>query len=455
LVWYLTGQSIAVLFVLAPATVFNAAGWFLLTFALRCPLWSVYLAMRARGERDRFRPPTAEETFVSGYLAHRTFAAALAPLFQLAFIIEVVSLAIAKTSSGQAHSTEFVQRILTELRAEWAHSLIVILIFLFAYLFLLSAEVRFARQIDRYDLLVIRPAWEAVWPFFLIIVLLVTIGTTNVVSWALTDGARTWWSFLQHQVLTQPLDLVEILKTLVFQGTFLMGLVSVTLLLAFPFAEILAALRLPYQPADEASVANRAQYFMRSVAIFRVARVNWLYGGAMIGGLTAMTVLLERSEAPLVKQVLYILGPSLVGFIGYWLTRRQVRSFLHHAPAVERLLVQQIQASRIEHARVSIVELERAPWRRRLLQLIVPLGCIALYLIWTGSGIHQHAIKQLIMPVTAKGWLLIFPYVLLLLVLLVRDNVQIWKLRRFLAKETGGGEPDTLVSASARNGAAG
>ena len=112
-------------------------------------------------------------------------------------------------------------------------------------------------------------------------------------------------------------------------------------------------------------------------------------------------------------------------------------------------------ASRIEHARVSIVELERAPWRRRLLQLIVPLGCIALYLIWTGSGIHQHAIMHLIMPVTTKGWLLIFPYVLLLLVLLVRDNVQIWKLRRFLAKETGGGEPETLVSASARNGAAG
>ncbi|HEY6561814.1 MAG TPA: serine/threonine-protein kinase [Polyangiaceae bacterium] len=435
LVWYLTGQSIAVLFVLAPPTVFNAVGWFLLILALRCPLWSGYLAIRPREERDRFRPATGEETFVSGYLAHRTFAAALAPLFQLAFIIEVASVALTQAAREPGYSTEFVQRITTELRTEWAHSLIVILIFLFAYLFLLSAEVRFARAIDRYDLLVARPAWEAVWPFFLIVVLLLTIGATNVIEWALGEERSSLLTFLRKQALTQPLDLIDIVKTLVFQGTFLMGLVFSALLLAFPVAEVLAALRLSYQPADEATVRNRVQYFMRSMAIFRVARVNWLYGGAMIGGLTAMTILAERPAAPLVKQVLYILGPSLIGFAGYWLTRRQVSAFLAQSPAVERLLQQQMVTSRIEHANVSIAQLEAAPWRRRLLQLVVPLGCIALYLVWTGSGLHELAIRQLILPVTPKGWLLIFPYALLLLLLLVRDNAQIWVLKRFLAKQ--------------------
>lgn len=435
LVWYLTGQSIAVLFALAPATAFNAFGWFLLIMAVRCPLWAVYLALRPSGERDRFRPPSSEETFISGYLAHRTFAAALAPLFQLVFILEVLSLAAAQASRGQTYSGEFVQRLTSELRSEWAHSLIVILIFLFAYQFLLSAEVRFARKIDRYDLLVHRPAWEGVWPFFLIIVLLLTIGTTNVLDWALTDEGGNLWSFLRMQIVTQPLDLVEILKTLVFQGTFLLGLVSTTLLLAFPFAEVLAALRIAYQPADEASVANRAQYFMRSLAIFRVARTNWLYGGAMIGGLTAMTSLSQKAGQPLVKQILYILGPSLVGFAGYWLTRRQVYAFLKHAPAVGRLLAHEADASRLAHARAAIAELTNAPWRRRMLQVIVPIGCVILYLTWSGSGIHQQAIRQLILPVTPKGWLLIFPYALLVVVLLVRDHVQVWHLRRFLAKQ--------------------
>ncbi len=449
LVWYLTGQSIAVLFVLAPPTVFNAAGWFLLILALRCPLWSGYLAIRPREERDRFRPATGEETFVSGYLAHRTFAAALAPLFQLAFILEVASAALTQAPRGPGYGADFVQRITTELRTEWAHSLIVILIFLFAYLFLLSAEVRFARAIDRYDLLVARPAWEAVWPFFLIVVLLLTIGATNVIEWALGDERGNLLSFLQRQALTQPLDLVEIVKTLVFQGTFLMGLVFGALTLAFPVAEVLAALRLSYQPADEATVQSRAQYFMRSMAIFRVARVNWLYGGAMIGGLTAMTILSERPPAPLVKQVLYILGPSLIGFAGYWLTRRQVRAFLDQSPAVERLLHQQMLASRIEHAHVSIAQLEAAPWRRRLLQLVVPLACIALYLVWTGSGLHELAIRQLILPVTPKGWLLIFPYALLLLLLLVRDNAQIWALKRFLAKQNGPVAADAQAPAAA------
>src|SRR5205814_6342700 len=126
-------------------------------------------------------------------------------------------------------------------------------------------------------------------------------------------------------------------KTLVFQGTFLSVLVLAMVLLAFPPPEVLAAMRLPYQPADEAAVQHRAQYLVRSVAIFRVARVHWLYGGVLIGGLTAMTILSGSGEEPLVKQVLYILGPSLIGFAGYAITRRYVRNLLRNAPAVEGL----------------------------------------------------------------------------------------------------------------------
>src|SRR5690606_16474734 len=164
-VWYLTGQSVTSVFVLAPPTVLNAVGWFLLIVALGYPLWSSLLALRqARSEHDRFRPATEQELFFSGYLTHRTFAAALAPLFQLIFIVELVVLAATQVGHPMLSSAEVARRIAGELRAEWAQSLIVILLFLFAYLFLMSSEVRFARQIDRYELLVTRPRWEAVWP---------------------------------------------------------------------------------------------------------------------------------------------------------------------------------------------------------------------------------------------------------------------------------------------------
>jgi hypothetical protein len=307
---------------------------------------------------------------------------------------------------------------------------------LFLYLFFMSAEVRFARQIDRYELLIGRPRWEAEWPFFLIILLLLTIGATDVLDWALAPGRGDLLSFLRQQVLTQPLDLVEIAKTLVFQGTFLLGFVVVTVVLSFRFAEVLAALRLAYQPADEASVANRAQYFLRSVAIFRVARVNWLYGGAMIGGLTAMTVLSQLSGAPLVKQVLYILGPSLIGFIGYGVTRRHLHTFLEHAPAVRRLLEESVNRSQFEQSRVAAEKLAGSSLRYRIAQLGLPLLVIVLYLIWTGSGLHQHAIQQLVMPVTTKGWLLILPYVLVVPLLLFRDRVELWLLRRRVARQS-------------------
>src|SRR5262249_48217328 len=76
LVWYLPGQSVATVIALTPASVFNAVGWLLVVMAGRYPLWAVIASFRvARLPHDRFRPPTSEELFVSGYLAHRTLSA--------------------------------------------------------------------------------------------------------------------------------------------------------------------------------------------------------------------------------------------------------------------------------------------------------------------------------------------------------------------------------------------
>jgi hypothetical protein len=430
LVWYLTGRSIAKVLVLAPPVVLNAVGWFLLVVALGYPLWAGYVGLRqTRVAHDRFGQANSEEIFVSGYLAHRTFSAALAPLFQLVFIVELVSLALGRGFRG-AHSIELVQEISSQMRAEWAQALIVILVFMFGYLFLLSTEVRFARKLDRYELLIHRPPWESVWPFFLIVVLLSTIATTDVLDWFLSNPSPDLVAFVREQVVTPPLNLIEIVKTLVFQGTFLLGVVTATMLFAFPFAEMLASLRIPYQTADEASVVGRSQYFLRSMAIFRIARANWLYGGAMIGCLTAITVLTESTERPLVEKVLSILGPSLIGFVGYWLSRRYVQTYLSHSPAVRIFLDQQVEQAGKEQSLADLRQLELAPGRWRLLQLTVPVVCIVGYLLWTGSGVQKNALRDLMMPVTTKSWLLILPYALLVPVLLTRDRLQRLVLRR-------------------------
>jgi serine/threonine protein kinase len=433
LVWYLTGQSIAALFVLGPATVFDALGWFLLVLASASPLWAAPRAIvQARLERDRFAQATGEETFLARYLAHRTLATAIAPLTQLVFLLEILVFAANRASHQSLSSAELVPQLTRQLRAEWAQSLIVILVFLFGYLLSLFTEVRFARRIDRYESLVDRARWESAWPVFLILVLLLTIGTTDVLDWAMAHPGANVLSFLRELVLTQPLNLFDIGKTLVFQGTFLLGLAAGGLLLAFPFAEVLAALRLPYQPTDEASVRHRAQYFLRSLAVYRVARLQWLYGGTLIGSLTALTLLAEDASASLVEQVLYILGPAVIGYVGYALVRRRVRRYLGHAPVVARMVDGAVRHGRLEQQRATVAELDAAPWRNRVLSLLLPVTCIAGYLLWTGSGLHQQAIQRLIFPVTSKGWQLILPYALLVPVLLVGDTLRLAWLRRRL-----------------------
>src|SRR5258708_24724398 len=305
---------------------------------------------------------------------------------------------------------------------------------MFAYLVLLSTEVRFARKLDRYDLLVRRPAWESLWPLFLVGVLVLSILMMAALDWVPEGSDATMGAFFREQVMGPRLNVFEIVKNLVFQGTFLFGLVAASMLLAFPFAEVLASLRMTYYPADEAQVASHSSYFMRSLAIFRVARANWLYGGAMIGSLTPITVLTEGNERPLVAKVLDILGPSLVGFVGYWATRRYVRTFLSHAPTVRRLVEERVRRATRESRAADLAQLERAPRRWLFLQLTVPLLCVVGYLAWTGSGTHQQAIRQLILPDTKKDWLLILPYAFLVPVLLARDSVHQWWLKRVVAR---------------------
>jgi len=429
LVWYLTGRSIAAVLAVGPPAVLNAVGWFLLVLAVGYPLWAASTALRvSRRQIDPFREPNPQELFVSGYLAHRTFSAALAPLFQLVFIVELVTLAVISASRGGGRSHEIVTQFMQQMRAEWSEALIVVLVFQFAYLVLLASEARFARRIDRCELLVRRAPWESVWPVFLLIVLLASVITTDVL--ALTLGSKQPVSALIWRELLQvPTRPFEIVKTLVFQGTFLLGLAVTTLVAAFPLTELLAASRAVFHAADEASVATRANYFLRSIAAIRVARGVWLYGGAMIGTLTAMRILSDEQGHPLLEKLVYIVGPSLIGFIGYSALRRRLNSFLAQAPAVRRLVTERTEAALIEQRHANLSVLERAPWRFPVGQIAVPLLCIGAYLLWTGSGLQRAGLNQLI-PVTTKDWLVVLPYVLLVPTLLARDYVQKRLLRR-------------------------
>jgi hypothetical protein len=430
LVWYLTGQSIATVLAIGPPAVLNAVGWFLLVLSAGYPLWAVSTAIRvARREIDPFHEPTQQELFVSGYLAHRTFSAALAPVFQLVFIVELVALAVIEGSRGSVGSERIALQLNQQMRAEWSEALIVILVFQFAYLVLLASEARFGRRVDRCELLVRRAPWESVWPVFLMGVLLASVVTTDVLAAVLGAEPGTGSGVVWRELLRVPTKPFEIVKTLVFQGTFLLGLAGTTMLAAFPVTELLAASRAVFHAADEASVATRAKYFLRSIAAIRVARGVWLYGGAMIGTLTAMRILSDDAAHPLLEKVLYILGPSLIGFAGYSALRRRLNGFLEQAPAVKGLVAQRIAAVGAEQRRANLAVLDHVPWRLPLVQVVVPVACLAAYLLWTGSGLQRAGLDRLI-PVTSKDWLVVLPYVLLVPVLLGRDSLQRRLLRR-------------------------
>jgi serine/threonine protein kinase len=430
LVWYLTGQSIATVLAIGPPAVLNAVGWFLLVLAVGYPLWAASTALRvSRQKIDPFVEPSPQELFVSGYLAHRTFSATLAPLFQLVFIVELITWAVVQASRGAGRSREIVAQLGAQMRAEWSEALIVVLVFQFAYLVLLASEARFARRIDRCELLVRRAPWESVWPVFLLGVLLASVITTDVLELTLGAKQGALSTLIWRELLQVPTRPFEIVKTLVFQGTFLLGLAATTMVAAFSVRELLAASRAVFHAADEASVATRAKYFLRSIAAIRVARGVWLYGGAMIGTLTAMRILSQEQSRPLLEKVVYILGPSLIGFAGYTVLRRRLDRFLEQAPAVQRLIEQRSESAIAQQRRANLTVLEHVPWRLPVGQIAVPLMCLAAYMVWTGSGL-QRAVLHRLVPVTTKDWLVVLPYVLLVPMLLGRDFVQKWRLRR-------------------------
>ncbi len=107
-----------------------------------------------------------------------------------------------------------------------------------------------------------------------------------------------------------------------------------------------------------------------------------------------------------------------------------MRAYLSHAPAVVRMLDARRSEARWEQREANLAELTNARWRWRLVQLAVPVVCLLGYLLWNGSGIHREAIRELILPVTTKDWLVILPYALLVPVLLGRDHIQQRHLER-------------------------
>jgi hypothetical protein len=129
-----------------------------------------------------------------------------------------------------------------------------------------------------------------------------------------------------------------------------------------------------------------------------------------------------------------VLCPSLIGFLGYGLTRRHLRKFLGNAPAVARLREEHIRQARAEQTSHNGHIVAGTTWKLRLLQFAMPVACLLAYLLWSGLGFRREALEHLILPVTTRGILLILPYALLVPVLLLRDPIQIWWFRRSQAR---------------------
>jgi len=160
--------------------------------------------------------------------------------------------------------------------------------------------------------------------------------------------------------------------------------------------------------------------------------------GSMIGSLTAIRMLSESTEHPLLVRILYILGPSLLGFIGYSMLRGRTERYLAQEPALERMVLRRVQQAREAQRQANLAELEQVSWRARWTQLAAPILGLTGYVAWIWSDLRYGSMRDLPVPLTTKDWLLILPYVLLFPVLLSRDAVQRRFLRRAMAKAADG-----------------
>jgi hypothetical protein len=144
-------------------------------------------------------------------------------------------------------------------------------------------------------------------------------------------------------------------------------------------------------------------------------------------------MLSESTERPLLERILYILGPSLIGFVGYSTLRGRTRRYLAQEPALERLVESRVRQAREAQRQANLSALDQASWRMRWAQLAAPLVGLGGYLGWNWTGARGGWMRDLPIPVSTKDWLLVLPYVLLFPLLLSRDALQRRRLRR-LAK---------------------
>jgi hypothetical protein len=154
----------------------------------------------------------------------------------------------------------------------------------------------------------------------------------------------------------------------------------------------------------------------------------------MISSLTGIRMLSESTERPLLVRILYILGPSLIGFVGYSALRRRTQRYVSQEPALERMVESRVRQARESQRQANLATLEQAPWNARWAQLSAPIFGLTGYLAWAWSDVRPTSMRDLPIPLTTKDWLLVLPYVLLFPVLLSRDAMQ----RRLLRQKPAG-----------------
>jgi hypothetical protein len=316
------------------------------------------------------------------------------------------------------------------------------LLFLFLYLFGQTEEVRFARSIDRYASLMTRRSWEVVWPLLLIVVLEVAATAQELAHWASVRGGLDLEGFYQKHLLAS-LDLSAVAKTLVLQGMVLGVLLLVTTLAVYPFAEVLAALRLFYQPSDVAFARSHRRYFLRSLSLYHVLRRNALYGGVLIGALTAASEYTSEGQLPLLAHVIAMAGPALLGLMVFVAITWLLQHYLARAPAVAKLVEKRLELARAEEVRARYEAAQKTGWKRRFMQVLAVAGLAAVFALWEIVRSHT-ADSPAMRPLLEVDILVVAPYALLVVAILVRDRWVIWSLRRRYPEVVNG-------SRSARN----
>jgi len=131
---------------------------------------------------------------------------------------------------------------------------------------------------------------------------------------------------------------------------------------------------------------------LRSVAVYRVVRTNWLYGGAVIASLTASTILSTSGSVRLLEKC--SISSALRHRPGRISADARLRGGLPGAGAERTRDARGAPATGYPRAVASrLAQLGSANWRSRLAELAAPVACMLAYLVFTGSGIQEQAIR--------------------------------------------------------------